>query len=460
MIYKKFNKTQLIIALSTSIALFLFYLFFNLNYLSLWIDEMGDCLTYDYYVRLGLPQFLYNPHHIAFDRVGELFYIFLKERGYKGSSMVILQLRNLIVSSIGTALFFIFMFKISKKYLLSLVFSLLISFTAAYWMYSQINDTPIIHSVMVFILCFIVINFHYVKIKSLYAVFIGIAHGINIFFHQYDALFFVPIFFVIVFGNNYIPSENIEKMDFISNKSLRLQRKNFLDFSNFKYFLLYFIAFTVIVASAYYYVGMVKLNLTLNKKEASQFNKIKNANYFFNWLILYTTIDHWGKGLEKKNNLPENVAKGVTTYFFQPKNFTKKLDLDFSKFTSSEKILINFILIMFIAILIFLTVLLPSLFRKYGYVIIGVMIFMAIYTIFSFWWEPYYREFYVATMFAYWLFLFLGLNCLIDKFKIKIKIPVYIYLFLFMFLLFFHNFTIFIYPNASREFRKFDLISK
>ncbi|HOV13264.1 MAG TPA: hypothetical protein PK771_03180, partial [Spirochaetota bacterium] len=67
MIYKKFNNYELILALTTTLAIFLFYLFFNFNYLSLWIDEMGDCLTYDYYVRLGLPEFLFNPHHLGFD---------------------------------------------------------------------------------------------------------------------------------------------------------------------------------------------------------------------------------------------------------------------------------------------------------------------------------------------------------------------------------------------------------
>ena len=214
----------------------------------------------------------------------------------------------------------------------------------------------------------------------------------------------------------------------------------------------------MLVTAAYYYVGIVQLKLTLDKKEVSNFNKIRNANYFFNWLILYTTINHWGKGLEKKDNLPQNVAKGVTTYFFQPKTFTKKLELDFDNFTQTEKILINFILIMFLSILLFLTILLPKLFRTYGFVIIAVFIFLLIYTVFSFWWEPYYREFYVATMFAYWFFLFLGLNWLIDKLKMKIKIPIYIYLSLFAFFLFFHNFTVFIYPNASSNFRKFDIM--
>ncbi|HOV15251.1 MAG TPA: hypothetical protein PK771_13260, partial [Spirochaetota bacterium] len=164
------------------------------------------------------------------------------------------------------------------------------------------------------------------------------------------------------------------------------------------------------------------------------------------------------KGLEKKDNLPENVAKGVTTYFFQPKVFTKKLDLDFNKFTKTELVLINFILMMFIMIIFFLTFLLPKLINEYGFVIIATIIFLVIYTIFSLWWEPYYREFYVATMFAYWLLLFLGFNYLINKIKRFSKIVLYSYLFIFASLLFFHNFTVFIYPNASKNFRKFDIV--
>ncbi len=106
MIYKKFNKVELTFALIASILIFLFYFFFNFNYISNWIDEKGDAKTYDYYVRLGIPQFLFNPHHIAFDWIGKEFYNVLKNNGYTGSVMTILQLRNLLISSIGLSLFF------------------------------------------------------------------------------------------------------------------------------------------------------------------------------------------------------------------------------------------------------------------------------------------------------------------------------------------------------------------
>ena len=458
MIYKKFNKFELLLAILTTIAIFLFYLLFNLNYLSTWIDEMGDCITYDYYVRLGLPEFLFNPHHIAFDWIGGVFYNILKDGGYTGKSMIVLQLRNLVASSLGLSLFFLFMYKISKKYLLSLLIAMCISFSAAYWIYSQINDTPIIHSVIVFVLCFVIFYFPYAKHKILFSIFIGILHSVNIFFHQYDALFFLVIFFVMLFANNFLPLESNSDFKFITHTKLKFQNFKYFDFSNFRYFLIYFVTFVIVVSSAYYYVGVVKLNLTLNKSEAKTFNKIKDANYFFNWLILYTKIDHWGKGLEKRDNLATNVATGVSTHFFQPKHFEKDLKLDFNRFTKTEIIIINFILIMFGLILIFLTILLPHLFKKYGFVILSAILFLIIYTIFSFWWEPYYREFYVATMSSYWLVLFLGFNFIIDKLKTFSKIVIYSYLFLFVFLLFFHNFTVLIYPNSGKEFRTFDIV--
>lgn len=419
---------------------------------------MGDCITYDYYVRLGLPEYLFNPHHIGFDWLGDLFYKILKEKGYTGSVMNILQIRNLLFSSIGLALFFFFMFKISKKYILSLLTVTCISFTAAYWMYSQINDTPIIHSVIVFTLCFVALYFPYSKHKILYAILIGVLHGINIFFHQYDALFIIPLFFVIVFGSFFIPDEDRVKNNFVSNEKVKLGKSKFIDCSNLKYFFVYLITFAVIVCSGYYYVGVVKLQLTFNKNEATSLNNIKDANYFFNWLILYAKINHWGKGLEKKGNLAEDVAKGVTTYFFHPGSFTKRLELDFNSFTKSEKIIVNLILVMFIAILIMILFFLPALYKKYGYAVIYLLIYMVVYTLFSMWWEPYYREFYVATIFAYWLFLFLGFNFVIDKFKLFSRVIIYPYLFLFCFLLFIHNFTVFIYPNAGKNFRTFDIM--
>ena len=117
--------------------------------------------------------------------------------------MTILQLRNLIISSMGLALLFFFLYKFSKKYLLSLIIVALIAFSCAYWIYSQINDTPIIHSIFIALLFFFVIYFPQAKNKYLYSIFLGAFHSITVFFHQTDILFFLVIAFVILLGPNF-----------------------------------------------------------------------------------------------------------------------------------------------------------------------------------------------------------------------------------------------------------------
>lgn len=466
MIYKKFNKVELTFALIASILIFLFYFFFNFNYISNWIDEKGDAKTYDYYVRLGIPQFLFNPHHIAFDWIGKEFYNVLKNNGYTGSVMTILQLRNLLISSIGLSLFFFLFYKISKKFLLSLFIVLLIAFSCAYWIYSQINDTPIIHSVLIALLFFAVIYFPQAKNKFLYSMFIGISHAICIFFHQSNLLFIFVIIFIIFFSDkiliNFNNNENLfyTRIKYYNKNNLNISNSHSLNLNKFLYFIIYFFTFFIIVTIVYYYVGIILIGLTLNPVEATTFNKIKDSTYFFNWLILYAKIDYWGKGYQA--NTFVMVVKGISSYFYQPQSFNnQELVFDFQNFFSANSILPNLlasfiILILFIALIFFI-----FMYKKYKYVFIANIIFFITYIVFACWWEPDYREFWVAPMFSFWFLSFFVLNLIIDQ-LIHInpipKILLYSYLFLISFLLFYFNFTGFLYPNASSEFRKFDII--
>ena len=231
MIYKNFNKFETTLAIITSIAIFLFYLFFNFNYLSNWIDEKGDAKTYDYYVRLGIPKYLFNPHHIAFDWLGQKIYKKLTNNGYTGSSMLILQLRNLLISSIGLGIFFFLFYKISRKYLLSLFFVFLIGFSCAYWIYSQINDTPIIHSTLLALLFFAAIYFPEAKKKYLYSFFLGMLHAVTILFHQTDLLFIFIVSFIILFANNFVLNK---QKDIIYTTNDLINKHNLKYFRNAK----------------------------------------------------------------------------------------------------------------------------------------------------------------------------------------------------------------------------------
>lgn len=466
MIYKKFNKVELTVAIIASILIFLFYFFFNFNYISNWVDEKGDVKTYDYYVRLGIPQFLFNPHHIAFDWIGKEFYNILKNNGYTGSVMTILQLRNLLISSIGLSLFFFLFYKISKKFFLSLLIVLIIAFSCAYWIYSQINDTPIIHSVLLALLFFAVIYFPQAKNKLLYSAFIGSAHAVCIFFHQSNLLFIFVIIFILFFSDKFLidfnNNENLyyTRIKYYNKKNLNISSSHSNNLKKLSYFLIYFSTFFIIVTVVYYYVGIVLIGLTLNPNDAATFNKIKDSSYFFNWLILYAKIDYWGKGYQTNTFIM--VLKGISSYFYQPQSFNnKELTFDLMNFFSANSILPNllvtFILFVFLITIIFVFVI----YKKYKYVFIANIIFFISYVVFACWWEPDYREFWVAPMFSFWFLSFFVLNFIIDL-LLKInpipKIFLYSYLFLICFLLFYFNFTGFLYPNSSTEFRKFDII--
>ncbi|MCG8571302.1 MAG: hypothetical protein MJB14_14300 [Spirochaetes bacterium] len=471
MIYKKLNKIQFFLAITTSFFIFLFYFSFNYNYLSQWIDEKGDARTYDYYVRLGIPtenqivedksyNYLFNPHHILFDWVGQKMAIALINQGYEGKVMIVLQLRNLIASSLGLALLFLFMYRFSHKYLLSLLLVTTIAFCCAYWMYSQINDTPIIHSVMVCLLFFLTIFFPQAKRKYWYAIFLGIFHGFNIFFHQSDILMIFVILFVMMAYPYHIDAHQVHsKLPFYSHK--KLTRLPELKWYPVKYFSTYLLTLLLVVSIGYYYVGIVLIGLTLDKAQAQDFNKIKDANYFFNWLVLYSKIDVWGNGYENTNIL-KSISTGISTYFYQPQEYDGQiLRMDMQNFFASYSILPNLIITLFIFVFSSFFIFIKKIYQKYHYIIIANLIFLLIYTAFSCWWEPDYREFWVATMFAFWILTFLILNFYLDQLK-KLNpiapVIIYSYLFIFSCLLFYFNFTAFIYPNIGTTFQFFDIM--
>lgn len=465
MVFKQLNKFETILAVITSVVIILFYLFFNFNYLTDWIDEKGDSKTYDYYVRLGIPKFLFNPHHIGFDWLGERFYKALQNNGYTGASMVVLQLRNLIVSSIFLGILFFLFYKFSRKYLLSLLLVLMIAFSCAYWIYSQINDTPIIHSVLVALLFFATIYFPSAKFKMFYAIFLGIFHAIIIFFHQSDAIFGLVIVFVIMFSNFFlIHKENSKGLsnsfDISGQNTHMVHSDSILYRLNIKYLVVYGLSFVLVVVVAYYYVGIILIGLTLDPDKAEAFNSFEKSTYFFNWLILYTKIDYWGKGYE--GNTLQKVIHGITTYFYQAGSLDgKTLVLNLKQFFSPISILPNMLFIFITSVLFSGVFLCRSLYKRYRYIILSNVLFFVVYIIFACWWEPDYREFWVAPMFSFWIAAFFILNHILDKVKIMKPVSysiIYSYLFLCVFLLFYFNFTGFIYPNSSTRFQQFDIV--
>lgn len=440
----------------TSILISLSYFAINLNNFTDWIDEMNDAITYRNHIMLdiaqekvdniGRPKLLYNPHHIGFDWLGKKIHLFFVDNGFEGPLMHSLQFRNIIISSIFLGIFFMFFYHFSNKFFLSLIITYTIAFTCGYWIYSIINDTPIIHSVMVFALFMLTLLYPKVRYKKIFSSLLGIFHSINIFFHQSDAIIVTVIFFIIIFSESLINKDDIK----ISISSLKNRIINFS---------IYAITFSIIIITAYYYVGFVKCNLTLGSPDIDKSFQFEDTNYFFNWLILYAKIDAWGKGfVDENSSLLTKVKYGISSYFFNP--------YDKSDFTSIKNTptkiyfrdhfptIIGFF---FISIFLILLLLFIPLYKKYNYILIANFIFIIVYFIFSCWWEPDYREFWVATMFSFWFSVLLITNFLLDlknPYKIITGFLIYGFLTVLLLSIFLYNYTGFIKPNST-DFYKF-----
>lgn len=467
MIYKKLNKIETVLVILISISIFCFYFIFNLNYLTIWIDEKYDSSTYknhvenflntkekDFYVKYNL----FHPHHLLIDYYGVLFYQLLKSNGYSGNLMNALQLKNLLISSLALGIIFLLFYLISKKFFLSIFFVLSIGFSCGVWIYSQINDTPIIHSVILAILFLLTLYYPYAKRKTIFTFFIGVLHSINILFHQSDLIFCFVIIFIIIFSDYLKINNKKEKIDILKTV-LNENRGYKILLRNIKNLFIYLITVLIIVGSTYYYVGIVYIGLTLDPSKAITVNKIKDASYFFNWLVLYSRIDYWGKGFEK--NTITYALKGISDYFYQNDNLPISFKIDFTHFFNHENFLPNIIVCFFTFVLLSFILFFKKIILRYKYAILSNLIFIIIYTAFACWWEPDYREFWVAPMFSYWIFSFFVINFIIEKFQNIKPLPEIIinsFLFLLCFSLFYFNFIYFIYPNSSKNYKSFEIV--
>ena len=322
------------------------------------------------------------------------------------------------------------------------------TFCAAHWMYSQINDTPIIHSNMTFLLFLAALYFPQAKHKKFYAGLLGFWHALTIFFHQSDAIMALPVVFILMFYTLFPIEEN--------------KRPHFT-FANIRYIAIYAAVFCLIVVIAYYYVGIVLIGLDFDKENAKAFNNIKGSTYFFNWLILYAKIDYWGKGFEAENTqaLFGQMVEGISTYFYQPQKFQgKEVGFQFNDFFGATSIMPNFIGVLFILVLGGSILLFVPMLRRYRHALPAVILYMIIYTILTCWWEADYREFWVAPMFSFWFLTLMFFNFVMEKAGVItpfVQTSCYAFIFLLAGLLFYFNFTGFILPHSGKRYQTYTI---
>ncbi len=296
------------------------------------------------------------------------------------------------------------------------------------------------------------------KIKILYSIFIGIFHSITIFFHQSNLIFGIVIVFYMFFLDS---SQSINDKDLNKIVIKNILLKKIKPLQNIKYILAYAITGIIIVSAAYYYVGIVKLGLTLDITKAEDFNNITDSTYFFNWLILYSKIDYWGKGYTEGSTFLKSIY-GITTYFYQPMSINgSSITYNVKSLWTTIYALPNMLLFLFLTAISIFIIRIKDIWKKYSFKIAALLIFIIIYTVFSGWWEPDYREFWVSTAMSYWIFIIFIYNYIIDKikyFKPIIVSTIYLYMAVIIILLFTFNFEGFLYNFHSNQFKQFDII--
>jgi len=431
MIIKKINIT-LILFLSLSIGVI--YFLFNLSILNLYLDL--DIVRYYNDVVAGD---LFHPHHLLYTSSGRFFFEIFKEYfGFTHSAMFFMQIYNLFISSFTIGFIFLSFYIISKKIILSFLFSSIVGFSNAYWFYSHVNDTPLIpgcFAIYLFFITFFILNPKFIldfsgiknkikiekkkkKILIIGSIFIAIIHTLAIGFHQTNILIYPAIAALYLFPDKW--KENPIYLIKLKEKIFGL--------------LIYSFITAIFVSGIYIYAGNIYHNFPFQNDSRVKISGITDGGNFFDWLFLY---GHWDKsknwGSYKRENLGDAIFHGYSNFFIKTNNrrinFSKKEnqfkdtlknDLKIFYKENKEHYIDSIIILILTIFALFMPFLVLIFYKKLNGIIIASFLWFASYTILASWWEPAHFEFWLNPGLAFYLTLFLILYFLSEKiFKIQ-----------------------------------------
>ncbi len=437
---KEITKKKKALAFIICLFIILTYFLFNFENLSMFIDS--DIHAYTQNVEQGRLVNMFNPHHLLFDYSGFLFYKATENIGNLSADALFNQrIKSLLVASLGAGLIFLFLFFLSGRIFLSLIFTGFIVFARGYISYAGLNDTPLIHTVLCILLFFTLYYYNKVKYKFLFVILLAVFHSVTVFFHQANALFYPVIIFFIL--NCY------------KNVSLK---KRLIHSIAYTFFLIF------IVGGMYFYVGLFIIKTSLFGGENLAYFGIKGTGNFFNWLSFYAHQGVWGAGHEGQSlnkilyGISGAVVRGISFIRYKENYF------DLTNFFQEKYAALNVMFVFMVSFTVLYILLIKKLYKKYGPVILALALWFVIYLTFFSWWEPEYFEFWLITVSTFFIMIFFVFDYLLDlvkeKFIIKISVNTIAYtlIFLCFIILAGHNYYYVVYPRSKNV--KFGWIGK
>jgi hypothetical protein len=382
-------RTVLVIAIA--LALCLSYCLFNTSHLSRSIGY--DEVYYFFWVDNWSNGEVFYAHHLLFGPTSVVF-----QRGFTAltgitSTAFIQRFKNILVVSIGLAVFFLMFYAHSRRILLSLAVAILIGISGSLWHDARQNETSAIPAVLIVLTMFSLVFYRKCRYPILFIVIFSVFNSLAILLHQALLFSVPPAALAVFFGPRKGPSFSW----------LRAFGRSGL----------YILLMAAMVGGAYFYVGFVKLRLQLvdNAQGMQNYMSVNIKGNFFRYFYLIQAHGMWGE--VKK----DTVRQGITGYLSsfvagaRPDRIDPGDPLGEESFASTATLaVIGGVLLS--CLLFFLPV-----FRRYGALYPALLLWFLVGSAFIFWWEPLQTEHWIYITILTWVLAFMIVVAVLERLK-------------------------------------------
>jgi len=329
-----------------------------------------DAVEYVLQINASTAASLFHPHHLIYNPLGFVLGKALGSLGISVSTTTLMQTVNSLAAATVILLFFIILLRLSSKVITSLVFALLVAFSMGLWEYAI--EVEVYVCGLVFLISSLLLIAESLskgtEPKPHMLIGLGALGGLACLFHQMHILFVAVVFaFIYLVGKGLLP---------------RLKMMAF-----------YIAPFVLLVGGAYTAVGCA-------------LNKLPNLVSFTNWLTMY--FQSRMEGYFALQNFPL-AAYGLQKSFFRAGFFrdfliTSNIDI--------KGVVLLFLfgvgVILLVGLIIITISKFNSIYKFRSRLVVLLLVWILVYGVFTFCWDPLSHEFWMHILPPFWLLLFLG----------------------------------------------------
>ena len=369
------------------------YLMLNLRYFS---RNLGwDEVYYSAWVDHWDAHPVYYPHHLIFTPSSVWFQRHFTALTGITNTTFIQKVKNTIVVSAGLGILLLLCYAASRRYWLSLAITMLIAFSGSLWHDATAHETAAIPGIIVNVTVLLLLFYRRIPLPGPYIVLVAALQSVAILLHQ--AYFLSVPSFAVVF------LLSVHRSDARFSLVRNLGRTA-----------IYALTVLLLTGGTYYYIGFVRLGLRMHDNpDGAQtvpfFESIPIRGNFVRFFYLIRARETWGGTDEDSlRDAVNGYGSSFVTSF--------RLDRVAQDPTQQDQPPTSAITAAFVgSVLAALILLMVPAVRRYGPVLPALLVWMALGSVFVYWWEPWYMEHWLYITVLTWALLFVVLEAALSR---------------------------------------------